>query len=1535
MDVEVGTVELSEGLGSAYVFPVVGIGASAGGLEALKQLFTAMPSETGLAFVLVQHLDPDHASLMADLLAKYTAMPVAQVVDGLAVAPNRVYVIPPNHYLAIRDGILRLSPPTERRGMRMPIDYFLRSLAKALREKAICVILSGTGSDGTLGLREIKGHGGMTMVQEPATAQYDGMPHSALATGLVDYRLAVDAMPEVLVRYAQHPYVRGGLTVEPETVDLPDDLSSAIALVRARTGHDFRHYKKGTINRRIARRMGLATIENTREYLDLLHRSDDEVHKLVRDLLIGVTSFFREPRAFETLATHVVPPLVERARPDEPIRLWVPGCASGEEAYSLAMLFMETIRRSGKRTGLQIFATDIDAEALEVARAGIYPVSATAELPAEYLRQFFARDGDHVSVKKSVREAVVFAAQNLIIDPPFSRLDFVSCRNLLIYLDNEVQTKVIRLFHFALREGGYLFLGNSETIGQRADMFRAVSKKWRIYRRLDVPPDARSPDYYPVVSDATTVSPRGVGGRVRAPMGRRLGERVEEKLLKEYAPAAVLVDRAGEALFFHGATSDYLEMPKGTATHEVVALAREGLRTTLRATLQKAARDKTVVEARRIALRGSGARREVRLKVWPVDEAEGTFLVCFDDEKETGPASKVEAGEEALVQQLEYELKATREDLQTTIEEVETANEELKAANEEVMSMNEELQSTNEELETSKEELQSLNEELSTVNNQLLDKVHELEAANNDLANLLSSTDIATIFLDADLRVRRYTPSATRLFALIEADHGRFVADVAQRFKNGVLTDLCLRVLRDLEPFQEEVRGNDGHAFLLRILPYRTADNRIDGVVLTFSDITEIKSAYAEAETRERQLRIISDALPVLIAHIDPQHRFRFLNGAYERWFDLRKDAMLGEPLCQVFGTTAYESLCPQLERASGGKTVESVVRLTHHRLGERDVSSICVPELTDDGKVAGFYTLIRDITEQKKAERHLIAANVLFRNTAEAAAILDESGRFTMVNPAFETVTGYTPNQCTNERWELLLADRLGPEQPATILEWVKTGTGWRGEVWLRRKSGEIFAAWMTIDAITPDEGDVRGYVAVFADISTVKEAEKRLEFLAHHDPLSGLANRVTFHERITHVLARANRQNSLVALLYLDLDGFKHVNDSFGHEVGDRVLELAADRLKTCVRAEDMLARLGGDEFGVLLEEVGEPWSASLVAEKIVEALRAPFAVDGRELVLGVSVGVSLFPTDGTDASALVRNADTAMYRAKARGGSVVHFYTPTLTEAVRQRVSVETELRRAMNGDELELYFQPIMAIDSQRVVGAEALLRWRAVGRGVLLPDSFLPIAELSGLIVQIGGHVIDLACRQLAAWREHSLAVPRLSLNVSARQCMDEDFPAVLRRVLEKYGVPVSAIDLEITESCFLDKGLASQILLALKQLGVSLTIDDFGTGYATLTSLRHVSVNAIKIDRAFVSDLGGGKSDGAIAKAVIALGKSQNLRIVAEGVETWKQLESLREMGCDACQGYLVAPPMAADVFSGWLDENRQRVDAVEGQRPV
>jgi two-component system CheB/CheR fusion protein len=838
-------------------FPIVGIGASAGGLTAFKRFFQTMPADAGMAFVLIQHLDPTHESLMVELLARSTAMKVVEVTDRMPVQPNQVFMIPPNEYLAIRAGVLELTEPIMRRGMRMPIDFFFRSLAEDQQEKAIGIILSGTGTDGTLGLKAIKGNGGMGIAQDPETAQYDGMPRSAIATGLVDYVMDVEKMPETLMQYARHAYInhaaKRGLAVE----EAPDRFQSILGMLRARTRYDFRYYKKGTLERRIERRMALNGLEDIASYARFLKDNPGEVQQLFKDLLIGVTGFFREPEAFKVLEREVIPKLVQAKAAEEPLRVWVPGCASGEEPYSIAMLLIEQFEAVEKNCSVHIFASDIDEEALEFARAGTYPESIGADVSSERLRRFFTKAGEAYQVSKPVRECVVFAVQNLISDPPFSKLDLISCRNLLIYFESELQQKLISLFHFALNEEGYLFLGNAETVGQQEDLFEPVSKKWRVYRRIGSA--RRDQINFPIVPtdgkerrrlDVTTPPP----GRPAS-----LHERVQQILVKEYAPASVLINRKYEIVYFYGPTRRYLDFPSGGAVLDLIGMAQEALRYKLRAAVHRALRDDQPVTVSGARITWDGVEHLVRLTVRPLKAPdEGLLLITFEEEPPAVAAETIGAqpsgAEQSLVQQLEGALKTTQEDLQGTIEELETSNEELKASNEEVMSMNEELQSTNEELETSKEELQSLNEELATLNNELQDKVAELTATNNDLANLVSSNDIGTLFLDPQFRIKRFTPATSKLFKLIATDIGRSIADISHHFQTNHILEDALGVLQTLAPSEREVSTQDGRWYIQRIRPYRTQDDRIGGVVATFTDVTGIKRVEAE-------LRRLTEAL--------------------------------------------------------------------------------------------------------------------------------------------------------------------------------------------------------------------------------------------------------------------------------------------------------------------------------------------------------------------------------------------------------------------------------------------------------------------------------------------------------------------------------------------------------------------------------------------------------------------------------------------------------------------------------------------------
>jgi two-component system, chemotaxis family, CheB/CheR fusion protein len=963
------------------VCPVVGMGASAGGLEAFTRFFQAVPADRGIAFVLIQHLDPTHESLTAELLGRHTKMPVRQLAGDVPVEANHVYVIPPNKYLSISRGVLRLTPPAvERHAVRMPIDFFFRSLAEDQQGRAIGILLSGTGTDGTLGLKEIKMVGGMTIAQDPRSVQHGGMPQSAIANGAVDYVLPVEKMPETLLKYAQHPYVSVD-RLEPAVETSADDLTRILALIRARLRFDFTVYKKGTLLRRVHRRMGLRHVEGMVEYLRLLRGDADELKSLFKDFLIGVTRFFRDPPAWQFLEERVLPALVRERDGSAPVRVWVAGCGTGEEAYGLGMALIEQSQAAPRGRPIQVFASDVDEEALDFARAGVYPESIAADVSAARLSRFFVRGENSYRVNKELREAVIFAKQNLIADAPFSRLDLISCRNLLIYLEPEVQKRIVSLFHFALVDGGHLFLGNAESIGSAEDLFDTVSKKWRVYRRIG--PTRHDRLRMPVMAaQGEPAFPREAAPPLPLTTSHILG-RLQRMLLDRYAPASVVINRRYEILFFSGPVDRYLTQPHGPPTHDLIARLREGLQSRLRSMVHKAVEEGRPQIAPAARVRRDEGWHRVRVTVEPLKsfpETEGLLMVSFAEAEPARPsaldapsATPTEA-EESVVRQLEDELRTSREDLQSTIEELETANEELKAANEEVMSVNEELQSTNEELETSKEELQSLNEELNTVNAQLQTKVDELERVNNDLGNLLTSTNIATVFLDRQLRIRRFTPAATRLFTLLDADVGRPLADIAQRFTDPALLADAQAVLQQLTSRQAEIPAADGRRYFRQVLPYRTQDSRIDGVVLTFSDVAAdaLLAARTELEVALQRLQAIVDNAADAIITIDEAGTVLTVNRAAERMFGYTVAEVVGKNVRMLMPRPYREEHDGYLRRylETG---VPRIIGIGREVAGLRkDGTSfpidLAVSEFAD-GAARKFTGVARDLTERKRAE--------------------------------------------------------------------------------------------------------------------------------------------------------------------------------------------------------------------------------------------------------------------------------------------------------------------------------------------------------------------------------------------------------------------------------------------------------------------------------------------------------------------------------------------------------------------------------------
>ncbi|MBE2201159.1 MAG: PAS domain-containing protein [Anaerolinea sp.] len=888
-------------------FPTVGIGASAGGLAALEQFFAAMPPDTdpGMAFVLVQHLSPDHKSLLAELVRRCTRMQVYEVEDGMTVQPNCAYIIPPNHDMALSQGKLHLLEMGERHGLRLPIDFFFRSLAHDLREQAICIVLSGTGSDGTLGLRAIKEAGGMAMAQTPDSTEFDGMPRSAITTGLVDYVLLPAEMPAQLIAYVAHAYGKN-----PRPASLPrsteDGLSKIFILLRAQTGRDFSQYKQNTITRRIERRMAVQQIAQIDEYVRYLQQNAVEIEALFQDLLIGVTQFFRDPEAFAVLESQAIARLLADKPAGALVRIWVPGCSTGEEAYSIAILIREqmvTLKQSFK---VQIFATDIDSRAITTARAGIYPTSIAADVSPERLSRFFVHDPTNsvYRIQKSIRDMLIFSEHDLIQAPPFSRLDLISCRNLLIYMGGGLQKKLIPLFHYALNPGGLLFLGSSESVGEFIQLFATLDRKWKLYQRQEEASGASYPrlDHLTPSSTITRTARRPLtrAATEGKPPMRKL---TEQTLLDEYTPAAVLVNAQGDIFYIHGRTGRYLEPVPGEAgISNILTMAREGLRRPLTSALHQAATNHVPVSHPGLRVKTNGGFTAVDLTLRPTAAAGSSepklYLVILKEVKEHDGKTAVAPNpdethltddSDSRIAALEQELQAKEEYLQTAVEEMETANEELKSTNEELQSVNEELQSTNEELETSKEELQSVNEELSTVNTELQQRVTELSRANNDMNNLLAGTGVGTIFVDHQLRIQRFTPTVTQIIHLIPTDIGRPVGHITANLAGyDRLTADVQAVLDNLAPKEIEVQTPTGDWYMLGIRPYRTLENVIEGAVITFVDITRIK----KAEALQRLAVVVRDASDAITLQ-DLQDNILAWNPAAERLYGWRETEAL------------------------------------------------------------------------------------------------------------------------------------------------------------------------------------------------------------------------------------------------------------------------------------------------------------------------------------------------------------------------------------------------------------------------------------------------------------------------------------------------------------------------------------------------------------------------------------------------------------------------------------------------------------------
>nr|WP_189404241.1 chemotaxis protein CheB [Alteromonas halophila] len=1476
---------------------VVGLGSSAGGIEALINLVSALPDDLNASIVVAQHLSPTHKSQMTDILSRETDYNVEEISNNIRVRKSTIYVGPPGYHIVYKEGKLLLDKHPEEVAPKPSVNILFESMADELGDHAIGVVLSGTGNDGSRGLKAIKSVGGFALVQDPGSCKYDGMPRSALETVEVDRILDAEDVGQEVANITQNI----ARSLFPPSDEARNELMQALySKIREATKIDFSFYKQSTLLRRVNRRLIATQKTSLSDYLSHLENNQDEVLALSKELLISVTDFFRDSHAFKAIKLYVSE-IVEKKNTGESVRLWVAGCATGEEAYSLALLFLEEIENQQKDLSLQVFATDIDDQALAVARKGAYSPHAVNSLDSRYIEKYFQFVNDAYVPKKRLRDVITFSRQDITRDPPFLHLDMVSFRNVLIYFNSDLQQRVLSLFRYSLLNDGILFLGKSESIGLKEDLFVAMDRRSRIFK---VSENSKRP-----------AIPKMLKNNISAPRSKDVVSNSYERIftravLDQYGPA-LLINKSFTILHSHGTLHPFINFPSGVPDFNLSKLITPEFSAELISSMNKAKRSAQITKGRVRRLESDKSKRWVLIIV-PIEEKDPEhFLINFRPATDDRPVEEKEVTTKETEEADVAELIAAREQLQTLTEEMAASAEEMQALNEEVQAANEELQANNEELEATNEELQATNEELISVNEESMRKSSELAAINSELESVYNTLDFPILVFDTDRRLNRTNEAANRRYHLNTGSFGQamhelnlpeYFEDIEQRITGTLRTGNKANII--IKPSVKET-------YNIFVTPIFNNRERITGAILVIIDNSELVLAHERIEKSQEQLLSIMNNSLALIALKDNAGRYEFVNTRFEERFGVNAQDVIGRTDAQVF-----DKHIASLFRERDLDTMRSLAPLeTVDELeidsGKVTLESVRFPIFDAEGTIKSICTQATDVTKSRHANEQLRLAGKLFDKASDAILVTDSDCNILTGNDAFTELTGYEVSELIGKPPSSLKSDDHSKAFFDEMNDNLQASGFWQGEVINLCKNGEKKRLWLTMSAVRHGDDKPVNYIATYSDVDEIKSVQRKIEFLATHDELTRLPNRTALLERLELMVSNARRADTLCAVLFIDLDNFKDINDTFGHTIGDQLLKQVARRIRDNLRDVDLLARLGGDEFVALVSATAIA-EIDDVASRISSAVSTAFEVNEHALQVSASIGISVYPQDGDDSQTLLKHADDAMYTAKDAGKSQYQYFTDDMREQARAKHATQQMLKKALDNDSFELEFEAKVDIPSNAIVGAVAHLKYDgACIRGEEV-RRLLDAAERSDVIASLDLHTVELVIRAMLDWQKQGVALPLITVVVSDRQWHKTDFASSVANLIDAHKVPAEKLVFEISETCLAEVDeTVQQEVMQLHKMGVGVSVSEFGGASFALQNMIHSGITEIKLPAQLVQKLTQQSSDEArFITAIISFAKAMALKVVAPGVTSEEQLDALKQMGCELAEGTYFADGM-------------------------